>query len=249
MGLFGSQPINTPWLIIHFKLLHRNVNKKQKKQFYRPCEELSAACGLQLFDWSEEYLPWRCTEVVWWARGNWYCWMDRYHPGIGPCTQTWPWRIHARRVWNSKTADAAAASDRQAGRQEGWQPPRAENRSPAAVKILLVLDRLHSLHAGAKESGEWTRHLRSKDPGYLKSERRGNEPGGRVRGHCGRLMRWGATADGTATLGAWSEWAMRRGSLLKQGDSSQTPTRRTRVRPRRTRPRHLVVKRRSTEVC
>lgn len=39
-------------------------------------------------------------------------------------------------------------------RQEGWQPPRAENRSPAAVKILLVLDRLHSLHAGAKESGE-----------------------------------------------------------------------------------------------
>lgn len=137
VGLFGH-PINSPWFIFHVncyvnsRLKHRSVNIKQNKQCYRPCEEISAACGLQLFDWSEEYLPWKCTEAVWWARGNWCCWMDRYHPGTGPCTQTWPWCIHARRVWIRKTADAPLQPP--TGRQAGRLPPGVENRSSAVAK-------------------------------------------------------------------------------------------------------------------
>lgn len=40
----------------------------------------------------------------------------------------------------------------QTGRKAGSPP--GQSRSPAAVKTLLVLDRLHSFHAVAKESGE-----------------------------------------------------------------------------------------------
>lgn len=73
--------------------------------------------------------------------------------------------------------------------------PRAGNRSSAAAAAKKKKNPVNVgpspfvSHSGERSRDSQRATSEVKDPGYLRSERRGNEPGGHVRGHCGRLMR------------------------------------------------------------
>lgn len=79
----------------------------------------------------------------------------------------------------------AAASDRQAGRQAA-PPGREQVLCSSKNPINLGPSPFVSRSGEVSPDSERTT---SEGPGYLQSERRGNEPGGHVRGHGVRLMR------------------------------------------------------------
>lgn len=134
---------------------------------------------------------------------------------------------------------AAAASDRQAA-----PPGREQVPCSSKKKIPLVLDRLHSFYAAAKESGKTNAQPQQQRSG-IPPVRAAWEWAGRTL-RASDALRSNCRRDcNTWRLG----WAMRRGSLLKRRRGRQTPARRSAARLRRARLRHLAAKRRSTGGC
>lgn len=71
---------------------HHKNRREVSEKFHRgqkiPCVGLWEVCELRRSDWWAVYPLWMWNAGVWSARGNWCCWMDRYHLRTAPCTKT-----------------------------------------------------------------------------------------------------------------------------------------------------------------